>query len=63
MKKKTFYLMLAVWGVAVAVFAGVLINHFIGNNESKPSGAPSTEQGGDNYNPNNPDDEGWTSNY
>jgi len=64
MKKKTFYVLLAVWVLAVAVFAGVLISHFVGNNESTPAGAPgnNTEQGGGgSSNPN--DDEGWTNNY
>ena len=66
MKKKTFYLLIAVWGVAVAVFATVLISHFVGNDKDTPAGAPpKTEQGsGGSSNPNDPDDEeGWTSNY
>lgn len=50
MKKKTFYIFLAVWLVALVTFAGVLISYFVGKDDSSTTGAPDTEQsgGGDN---------------
>lgn len=73
MKKKTFYIFLAVWLVALATFAGVLISHFVKNDDSSYGGAPDTEQsGGGNEDEGNEEEEekdiwetllGWTGFY
>lgn len=63
MKKKTFYIFLAVWLVALATFAGVLISYFVGKDDSSTTGAPDTEQsgGGDDKEEEKEEEDFWES--
>lgn len=68
MNKKTFYIVLAVWCVALATLVGVLINHFIGQDDDSTIKPPANQEqtGGnndDNSSNNDDDDKNWTGNY
>ena len=68
MKKKTFYILLAVWGVALVTLVAVLVGNIIDKNVDTPTKPPITgeEPSGPNdlpEEPEDPDDKNWTSNY
>ena len=71
MKKKTFYVILAVWCVALATLVGVLLNHFLNKDDDSTIKPPvNQEQSGGNGDgngagdvPGDDDDKNWTGNY
>ena len=72
MKKKTFYVILAVWCVALATLVGVLLNHFLNKDDDSTIKPPANQEqsGGGNGDgngagdvPGDDDDKNWTGNY
>ena len=67
MKKRTFYILLSVWILAVAVFVGVLVNYFMDKNVSDPADAPGKNQTTEDSSGDEPEDptndEDWSKNY
>lgn len=68
MKKKTFYILLAVWGVALVTLVAVLVGNIIDKNVDTPTKPPITSEGPSvpsdlPEEPEDPDDKNWTSNY
>ena len=66
MKKKTFYIILAVWCVALATLVGVLINHFLSRDDNttiKPPQQQTTPSDGAPDVPGDDDEKNWTGNY
>ena len=70
MKKKTFYIILAIWCVALATLVGVLLNHFLSkDDDSTIVTPPKQEQTGGDQNGagdvpgGDDDDKNWTGNY
>jgi hypothetical protein len=64
MKKKTFYVILAIWCVALATLVGVLVNHFLSKDDDttiQPPPSPEEPAGPDDVPAD--DDENWTGNY
>jgi hypothetical protein len=68
MNKKTFYIVLAAWCVALAALVGVLVNHFVGKDDDSTIKPPAQQEqtGGGDKTPSNPDaddEKNWTGNY
>ena len=64
MKKKTFYILLAVWGVALVTLVTVLVGNILDKDVDTPTAPPTTNnQTTTTPSEEDPDDKNWTSNY